>query len=108
MEGEGAFGVQAGSGDGFGELAQLDRDRSGFVDEGDPAFGRLYLWDGTQGGKLVSLAEAGIGALSTASAATPITVTDPSGNSVGQARATGVWVGESGQAGAMQQVDVKV
>ena len=45
------------SGNGFGELAALDEDRSGWIDEGDRAYNHLGLWSG---GKLTSLRDAGI------------------------------------------------
>jgi hypothetical protein len=93
------------TGDGFGELAALDGDGNGWVDEGDRAFAELALWDGRT---LTPLAAAGIGALSTASAATPLAVSGDGGAPAGQIRATGLYLREDGAAGTLQHVDLAV
>lgn len=56
------------SGQGFAELAQLDDDGNGFIDQADHAFNQLYAWQPDQG--LRSLSAVQIGALSVTSAAT--------------------------------------
>lgn len=99
------FGPQ--SGDGFAELARLDSDGNGWIDSADPAFASLSLW-GSQGeGKtrVQSLAQAGVGALATSKVDTPFTLKDR-GETVGQMRAGSVWLGESGGAGSIRQVDL--
>jgi len=99
------FGPQ--SGNGFADLAQLDRDGNGWIDEGDAAFADLKLWHLDSDGKssVESLAAAGIGALATASAATPFTLKE-NGTEVGQMRASSVWLGEHSGAGTVRQIDV--
>lgn len=97
------FGPSTGSG--FGELAALDEDRSGWVDEGDRAFSELLLWNPTTG-SLASLADAGVGALSTASAATPFELRASGGRLQGQVARTGVYLTEEGGAGTIQHVDL--
>ena len=99
------FGPQ--SGDGFADLAKLDDDDNGWIDGGDAAYADLQHWQLTDDGasSVRSLAEAGIGALATASTATPFTLKE-NGESVGQVRASSVWLGEKGGAGSVRQVDV--
>lgn len=99
------------SGNGFADLMQYDADYNGWIDESDPVFGQLSLWlqsgnDGKGEGRLLSLAQAGIGALSLASAATPFTL-KRDGQTEGQLRATGIYLCEDGRADVMQQVDIK-
>jgi hypothetical protein len=81
--------------DGFGELAALDADHSGWVDEGDAAFAKLGIWSGAEGEQIRSLADAGIGAIATGSAATPYSY----GVGVGSLAASGVFLYEDGRAG---------
>jgi hypothetical protein len=104
-DGSELFGPQ--SGDGFADLAKLDDDGNGWIDEGDKAFADLKLWQiGDDGVSTVrSLADAGIGALATLSEATPFTLKE-NGEAVGQVRASSVWLGEEGGAGIVRQVDV--
>lgn len=102
------FGPQ--SGDGFAELAKLDSDGNGWIDSGDAAYADLKLWqrgaDGTgNADKIHSLADAGIGALATANAETPFTLKE-NGAAVGQVRSSSVWLGETGGAGIVRQIDV--
>ena len=113
-DGDGAIGdgtelFGARSGDGFADLAADDGDGNGWIDEGDEVFARLRLWqpDAAGGGTLRTLAEAGVGAIGLASAATPFTLTGgPGDETLGTLRGTGVWLGEAGGAGTVQQVDL--
>lgn len=97
------FGVK--SGDGFADLARLDDDGNGWIDEGDSAFGKLALWSGEYWN---SLAGHGVGALFTGSVAAPFALKDADNQLLGQIRAAGLYLQESGQAGLMQQVDLAV
>ncbi|MBU3695383.1 hypothetical protein [Dechloromonas sp.] len=59
-------------GDGFAELKVLDSDKNGWIDESDPAFAQLSIWQGGEhAGRLRSLADAGVGALALQRLATP-------------------------------------
>lgn len=102
------FGPQ--SGDGYAELAKLDADSNGWIDESDPAFASLKLWrpasDGA--GTLTSIASAGVGALYLGRVDTPFTLKDSQNANLGAVRASGIYLKESGEAGAMQQIDVAV
>lgn len=96
------FGPQ--SGDGFGELAQLDDDGNGWIDEADSAFKKLGVWNG---GALQSLSAAGVGAIALQNATTPFSLKD-GGDDRGQIRATGIFLGEDGVPRTIQHVDLTV
>jgi len=106
-DGSELFGAR--SGDGFADLAKLDSDGNGWIDEGDAAFADLKLWQTGEDGKseVKSLAEAGIGALATQNASTPFTIKND-GEAVGQQRASSVWLGETSGAGLVRQVDLAI
>lgn len=95
------FGPQTGNG--FAELATYDSDTNGWIDEADPVFAKLQIW--TQSG-LASLADSGIGAISTTSAETPFAIKDAANNTQGELRATGVYLTEHGGAGTIQHLDL--
>jgi hypothetical protein len=96
------FGAKTG--DGFAELAQLDSDRNGWVDGGDAAFAELKLWRGELN-QIRALRDAGVGALSVNSIATPMS--EKSADVVlAKMRASGVWLGESAGAGFIRQIDL--
>lgn len=107
------------SGDGFAELAALDSDHNGWIDESDPVWGQLVLWqrqleNGVATDKLTSLKDAGIGALALGSVATPFlyrgaaSSDDPLGDVQGRLRASGLYLMEDGRPGSLQQVDLAV
>ncbi len=96
------FGPTTGSG--FGELAALDGDGNGWIDEGDAAYARLRLWS-PAGGALTSLQAAGVGAIFTGAAATPFDLKD-GGAVVGSVAETGLFLREDGTAGTVQHVDL--
>ena len=94
------------SGDGFAELAELDADANGWIDENDPAWSQLHVWQ--PGGGLQSLGQAGVGALSLARLATPFTLRGADGTPEGQLRSSGFYLHEDGRPGLLQQVDLRV
>jgi hypothetical protein len=95
------------SGNGFAELARLDSDHNGWIDEVDPAFADLRLWRAESGDQssVQRLDQAGIGALATAAVDTPFALKEH-GEKVGQMRSSSVWLGETGGAGVIRQIDV--
>ncbi|WP_293937924.1 hypothetical protein [Iodobacter sp.] len=99
------FGPQ--SGNGFSELAKLDDDHNGWIDEGDTAYKDLKLWQSGEPsrGRVQTLAEAGVGAMATQSAATEFSLREE-GNVLGQIRASSVWLGEHSGAGTVRQIDL--
>ncbi len=97
------------SGDGFAELAALDHDGSGFIDAGDPAWSRLRIWEQTPtGDRLVGLGARGIGALYVGSVTSPFAMMGAGDETLGQLRETGIWIGETGGAGTVRQIDLSV
>lgn len=106
-DGSELFGAKTG--DGFGELAQYDTDGNGWIDENDEIFSRLSVWTkcGDGEGKLLSLAEAGVGAIFLGNQGTQFGLADSAGSEQGVVRSTGVYLKENGQAGAIQHVDFK-
>jgi len=98
------------SGKGFGELAQLDSDGNGWLDENDPRYAELRVWmrDAAGNDSLTSLAENNVGAIFLAPAKTAFALKD-SGNALqGQLRETSIFLGENGGVGAVQQIDLAV
>jgi len=63
-QGSELFGTQTGNG--FGELAQYDKDGNGWIDSSDSIFDKLQIWFNNEDSKekeLVGLGEAGVGAI---------------------------------------------
>lgn len=106
-DGSELFGTK--SGDGFKDLAAYDQDGNGWIDEADSVFSDLRIWTKDQNGRdrLLTLKEAGIGALYLGSAATRFELKDGQTNETQAAiRKTGIYLKESGEAGTMQHVDL--
>lgn len=95
---------------GFGELSQLDEDKNGWIDENDSAFEELSIWSGEspETAELKSLKERGIGAIAVSSAETLFSIKDQDNATLGQIRRTGIYLGENGKAGTIQQLDLSV
>ena len=102
------FGARTG--DGFAELAALDDDNNGWIDENDAAYAQLSVWTRDSAGVdvLRSLMAADVGAISLARVATPFAVKDANNALQGQVRSSGVYLRESGGVGSVQQVDLTV
>lgn len=97
------FGVA--SGDGFADLAKLDSDHNGWIDEADPAFGQLAVWSGDD---FRSLAGRGVGALYVNAVGAPFSLKTPGNELLGQIREAGLYLSEAGEVGHLQQVDLAV
>jgi len=97
------------SGDGFADLARYDEDGNGFIDSADAVFKDLKLWlpDSQGNGRLLSLADAGIGALALQHAQGSFDLIADN-ELQGQVRSNGIFVFEDGRVGSMQQVDLVV
>jgi hypothetical protein len=100
------FGAK--SGNGFADLAKYDSDGNGWIDQSDPIFNQLQVWtpDAQGGGKLSSLQQLGVGALYVGQTATPFTLKGSGNANLGDVRATGLYLTDSGQAGTLQQIDL--
>ena len=93
--------------DGFGELAALDKDGNGWIDENDAAFDELMVWmPGSD--KLMSLREAGVGALALAHVNSKFELRGQGNSDLGGVRDTGVFLFEDGTVGSLQEIDLTV
>ncbi len=106
-DGSELFGTK--SGNGFADLAVHDGDGNGWIDENDEIFDRLKVWYKNPRGEdvLISLKEAGVGAIFLGSQETELTL-DEGGQTNGMIRRTGFFLKETGKAGTVQHVDLAV
>lgn len=100
------FGPQTGNG--YQELARLDADGNGWIDQNDAAYDKLRVWtpDAGGAGTLATLKERNVGALYLGSLATPFELRTAGNDSLGSVRSSGIYLCEDGKAGTMQQVDL--
>ncbi len=105
-DGSELFGAK--SGNGFEELARFDTDKDGWIDEDDDVFDKLKVWIRNEDGsdKLLSLKEAGVGAINLQNTPTEFSVMDMNNRSKAIIRSTGMFLYEDGRAGTVQQVDM--
>lgn len=96
------------TGQGFGELARLDEDGNGWIDENDTAFDQLSVWTpAAEGaGTLRSLADLGIGALALAHTATPFALRGDQNADLGGVKVSGLYLTETGKPGNLQEIDL--
>ena len=100
----------ATSGNGFGELAALDDDHNGWIDENDAAFTQLQVWtkDGNGNDQLSTLKDANVGAIGLDHVATSFDLKDANNDLQGRIRSSGVFLQEDGQVGSVQQIDLTI
>lgn len=98
------------SGNGFSELAAYDQDGNLWIDENDAVFAQLRVWsrDAQGSDQLATLQAAGVGALYLGKVSTEFSLKDASNQLDGQVRSTGIYLGENGAAGTLQQIDLAV
>lgn len=98
------------SGNGFSELAKYDSDNNGFIDEADPIYNRLRIWqrheDGSQ--QLIALGDKNIGAIYLGHVTTPFQLRTAENRTLGEVTDTGLYLTEDGKTGTVQQVDFSV
>ncbi|WP_320044153.1 hypothetical protein [uncultured Desulfobacter sp.] len=96
------------TGNGFDELAAYDLDDNGWIDENDDVFSKLSVWTRDEAGNdlLVSLADAGIGAVFLDNAATGFELTDAQNSLTGEVARSGLFLFENGNVGMIQQIDL--
>ncbi|MEL7608498.1 MAG: VCBS repeat-containing protein [Bacillota bacterium] len=99
------FGPQ--SGDGFKDLSAYDLDKNGWIDENDPVFGKLKIFNMTEDGKtvLMSFGEAGVGALCLKNIDTEFSFKQGR-EEQGQMRKSSVFLKEDGTAGMLHHIDL--
>jgi hypothetical protein len=107
-DGSELFGPASGSG--FSELAALDSDKNGWIDENDAAFSKLSLWTPQSGGggSLQSLSSKRVGALYLGSADSHFELRGSHNAQLGNIAKTGVYLNEDGSGGSLQEVDLAV
>lgn len=107
-DGKELFGTQ--SGDGFADLAALDGDGNGWIDDNDAVFAKLLAWSKDEAGNdsLMNLKDLGVGALYLGRVETPFSVRDAANDALGTVRESGVYVNENGSVGSLQHVDLSV
>lgn len=106
-DGSELFGTR--SGNGFRDLASYDKDKNGWIDEADDVFDKLVIWTKDESGKdkMMSLKEAGVGAIYLGSSGTEFSLNNASTNeSNAIIRRTGIYLKENGEAGTVQHVDL--
>ena len=106
-DGSELFGTE--SGDGFKDLAAYDSDHNGWIDEGDAIFNRLKVWfvNGEDKEKLISLKDAGIGAIYLGNVNTEFSDKNAVNGALnGVIRKTGIFLKENGNVGTLQHVDL--
>lgn len=91
---------------GYAELAKWDSDGNGFIDSGDPIFDQLRLF--RPGLELETLAQRDVGAIFLGATASEARLTDTRNQSLGQLRATGFYLTNSGGTGLVQEFDLTV
>jgi len=98
------------SGQGFAELSAYDQDGNQWLDENDAIYQSLRIWSKDAEGRdqLVALGERGVGAIYLGHVTTPFSLRDSENQLLGQVRDSGVFLGENGGAGTIQQVDLSV
>ena len=99
-----------GSGDGFAELAAYDADGNQWIDENDPTYAQLRVWqpDAEGNGSLTGLSEAQVGAIYLGHADTPFSLMTPQNALQGRVATSGIYLAETGTVGSLQQVDLAV
>lgn len=99
-----------GTGAGYEELYIYDEDGNNWIDESDPIFDKLHLWMGAgqNDAALVSLKDAGVGALSLASIDVHFNLKDNGGRVIGQVSQAGLFITEDGNVHPMSEVDLAV
>lgn len=102
------FGPATGMG--FSELARLDSDGNGWLDENDPLYAELRIWMRDEAGKesLASLAEKNVGAIFLNPVKTDFALKNSENGLLGQLRESSIFLVESGGAGTVQEIDIAV
>ena len=97
-----------GTGNGFLELSAFDEDQNNWIDENDAVFSQLSVWTKDEKGqdRLISLKDAGLGAISLQYAATGFDLTKADNELQGRLKSTGVFLFENGKVGSVQEMDL--
>ncbi|MDR2591893.1 MAG: hypothetical protein LBC59_03705 [Chitinispirillales bacterium] len=99
----------ATSGNGFAELAAYDSDKNGWIDENDAIFAALKIMSvdkKTGEFMMISLKDAGVGAIFLGSVASNFEINSANNETQGIVRKNGVFLFENGVAGSIQHIDL--
>ena len=104
-DGSELFGPSTGTG--FGELAEYDLDQNMWIDENDPIFEALTLWENDEDGemKLTKIKDAGIGAIYLAEMNTPFDLRDENNGLQAKIKSTGIALDEAGSVRPVQEIN---
>ena len=108
-DGSELFGTK--SGNGFADLEKFDLDKNGWIDEADDVFSKLKVWTKDEEGNniLMSIKEAGLGAIYLGTANTRFALNSLSDNSTnGVIQKSGIYLMENGEANTIMHVDFAV
>lgn len=107
-DGSELFGPNTGNG--FDELRNYDKDGNSWIDENDEIFSKLRIWskDADGNDQLFTLQQLDIGAIYLGDVATQFTFTDGANTPQGIMRSTSFFLKESGGAGTISHIDLKV
>lgn len=94
------------SGSGFADLAVHDLDENNWIDENDPIFSKLKVWMNPSASQqqLVSLKDAGVGAISLSHAGSLFNLKSAENKVLGQVSASGIFLTEDGEVKALQDL----
>jgi hypothetical protein len=95
------------SGDGFQELAQYDENKNNWIDEKDSIFKDLRVWEKNENAdnSLISLSQAGVGAIYLASVATNFNYSKSIGDDNAKLKQSSFFLKENGEAELITSVD---
>lgn len=98
------------TGNGFAELSEYDEDSNKWIDENDSIYDRLSVWtmDDRGNDSLSGLKDRGIGAIYLGNLASEFSLKGDNNELMGQVSRTGVYLGENGVPGVIQQLDLVV
>ncbi len=98
------------SGHGFTELAGYDLDNNGWIDENDSIFHKLSIWkqDGGDEPALLTLAEAGVGAICLAYDKSSFQLKGDNNDLLGEVAANGLFLTEAGEVRPIQEIKLSM
>ena len=102
------FGTK--SGNGFADLKKYDKDGNDWIDENDEIFNSLRIWEKNDKGedKLITLAQAGVGAIYLASIDTKFDYHESVDSKIAHLKQSSFYLKENGKAGLVTGLDFTV
>ncbi|MGB0468424.1 MAG: hypothetical protein ACPGF7_12970 [Pontibacterium sp.] len=98
------------SGNGFADLSRYDDDQNNFIDEADAIYSELKIWvkSTDNNDQYFSLADKAIGAIYLGAVQTPFELKGDDNALLGQVKSSSFFVGQNGNTGTVQQIDLVV